>query len=246
MSNIEIYKKPELAVISDSKKMRSYNEVERRAISSKIVLELLVKLGVGKNSNEEHHLEAIKYISKNKEFAPEEFTKAFELVLSGVLKIELFQQVNCLIIGKVMNLYKNHKNEKLKVYRQKLQLKENKQSEISDEEKHKLFINGIKTTFEEYKETGVIPNSRLYLYYEFFKMDGVLPKDSVTKKAIYKESCERIKKLRVLSRQDKEISKIIKPDGNPNNEVLNECKRLSLERLFNRFTIVDQLLMKIK
>jgi len=245
MSNIKIYKKPELAILSDEKKLRSHNDVERLTIAKRIVENLLNKLGVSNKSNEEHHIEAIKYISSDKEFSPGEFEKAFELVMNGVLKIELYQQVNCLIIAKVMNLYKNHKIEKLKFYKQNMNLEENKQTELSPQEKQQLFLNGIKTTFEEYKSSGSIPNSRLYLYYEFFKIEGLLPKDNTTKKSVYKIACERIKKRPILSREDKYISNLI-DDGIPNNEVLNECKKITLERLFNKFTICEQLLIKIK
>lgn len=246
MDKLQIYKKPELAILSDERKLRSYNDVERLTIAKGIVENLLNSLGVSNKSNEEHHIEAIRYIASNKEFSPGEFKKAFELVMTGVLKIELYQQVNCLIIGKVMNLYKNHKIENLKLYKQKMQLEENKQKELSSEEKKELLLSGIKSTFEEFKSNGSIPVSRLYLYYEFFKIEGILLKDNVTKKAVYKIACERIKKRPVVTKEDKMISNIIGSNGQPNIEVLNECKRITLERLFNKFTVCEQLLMKIK
>lgn len=246
MSNITIYKKPELAILSDQRKLRTYNDVERLTIAKGIVENLLNALGVSNKSNEEHHIEAIKYISNDKEFSPDEFKKAFELVMNGILKIELYQQVNCLIIGKVMNLYRDYKIQNLKSYKQKLKLEENKPKEVSPEEKQELFLNGVKATFEKYKSSGSIPDSRLYLYYELFKIEGLLPKDNTTKKSVYKIACETIKKRPVLSREDKLISQLVGNDGIPNNEVFNECKRITLSRVFNKFTIYEQLLNKIK
>ncbi len=45
MPNIITYKKPELAVISDLKKMREYSDKDRLTIAKNIVNGLLIKLG---------------------------------------------------------------------------------------------------------------------------------------------------------------------------------------------------------
>lgn len=173
MSNIQIYKKPELAVLSDEKKIVAYNDVERLTIAKKITESLLNTIGVGNNSNEDHHIELIKFISEEKYFTPGEIKKAFDLVLRGHLKIDLFQQINCLIYGKVMNLYRQHKLEKLKVYNQK----ERERKYIAEMENHKNEYserNAALRLFKEFKEENRIIGVVEHIYPYLFKQK-VLP-----------------------------------------------------------------------
>lgn len=242
MSNIQIYKKPQLAILSEENKIRSYNEVERRAISSKIVMELLVKLGVGKNSNEEHHLEAIKYISNNKEFAPKEYAKAFDLVINGTIKddrFDLFQQLNCLIIGKVMNLYKRHKFEVLKIYKQKLQMDHSKQKSLTPAENKELFFATLEDEFKSFKESGTINEMRNWLFDELIKFN--VDVDGPTKKVVWKHSIKEIRDIQ---------SRLFKRDKYDNETLHSKAvviyKRKLIETIFKKFINYEQLLNKLK
>lgn len=235
MSNLTTYKKPELAVISELKKLREYSNTDRLTIAKNIVEGLLNRLGVGHKSNELHHIEAIKFIADNKEFTPDEFSKAFDLAIEGILKIDILQQLNCVVIGRVMALYKAYKIENLKnYYRQREQLK-NTSKELTKDQKKQLISDAIKDEFTNYKFSGELNENRNYLYDEL----NIEVADKF-KKVAWKHSVKEIRE------EQKELSKRNKVD----NETLKaKCiiryKRKLVALIFDKFTTYEQLKSKL-
>ena len=231
MSNIITYKKPELAVISDAKKMREYSDTDRLTIAKNIVNGLLIKLGVSGRSNTKHHIEVIRFIADNKEFTPEEFTKAFDLAIDGELKIDLFQQLNRVVMGRVMVLYKTYKIEKLRAYRQR----KAPEQPLTPEQQKQLITDAIKDEFTNYKFSGELNENRNYLYDELN-----IDVEDKFKKVAWKHSIAEIKK---------EQSQLIKRDRVNKSILKAKCliryKQKLVAIIFDRFTTYEQLINKL-
>jgi len=237
MSNIEIYKKPELMVLSESKKLRNYDQTERLTISKKIIENLLNKLGVGNKSNEQHHIAAIKFLSENKEFAPEEFDKAFNLAIEGILGVDIFQQVNCVVIGKVMVAYRNYRTENLKSYKHKQQLLKANITMTKEEQEFSI-IEGCDRLFREYKFNKTISGVYVHIYDHLFKK-GLLPTDKLYKDLIYaKAQVLAISEAKEIARENgetkKTVDRVIKEiEDKVNLTPVSIAKRLVLEEYFD-------------
>ena len=231
MPNITTYKKPELAIISEVKKMREYSEVERNTLAHTIVVGLVRRLGVSGRSNPNHHLECERYISNNKEFTPEEFTKAFELAIEGELKIDLFQQLNCVVIGRVMVLYKTYKIEKLRAYRQR----KTPEKPLTPNQQKQLISDAIKDEFENYKLSGELNANRNYLYDEL----NIEVEDKF-KKVAWKHSISEIKKEESqLNKRDRATKSILKA------KCLIRYKQKLVALIFDKFRTYEQLKKKL-
>ena len=231
MPNITTYKKPELAVISDTKKMREYSDTDRLTIAKNIVNGLLIKLGVSGRSNSSHHVEVIRFIADNKEFTPEEFTKAFDLAIDEELKIDLFQQLNRVVIGRVMALYKAYKIEKLRAYRQRKAPKK----PLTPDQQKQLIIDAIKDEFENYKLSGELNENRTYLYDEL-KIEVA----DKFKKVAWKHSIAEVKKEQSeVNKRDRATKSILKA------KCIIRYKQKLVALIFDRFTTYEQLKEKL-
>ena len=239
MNKLQIIQKPELQLLSETKKLRAYSEVERLTIAKSLVVSLLNKLGVGNKSNEQHHIEVIKFIANNKEFTPEEFEKAFNLAIEGLFAIDLFQQLNCIIVGKVMNEYRNYRKTNLKNYKHQLQLQQSTIKDITEEEKHELFINTLKDEFQSYKDTEKVNDMRNWLYDELLKYN--LTVSEAHKSIAWKHTINEVKKIQDDLRKRDKLSK-----DEMKSKAVVIYKRKLIEILFSKFTTIEQLLNKIK
>ena len=231
MSNLTTYKKPELAVISDAKKMREYSDTDRLTIARSIIDSLIVRLAVSGNSNSAHHVESIRFIVRNKEFTPEEFTKAFDLAIDGELNIDLFQQLNEVVMGRVMVLYKAYKIEKLRVYRSR------RLEEVQTVEQQKQLIkDAIKDEFTNYKFSGELNENRNYLYDELKTLDV----EKKFKKVAWKHSIAEVKEEeRQLSKRSRANKEILKA------KCIIRYKRKLVALIFDKFTSYEQLKSKL-
>ncbi len=231
MPNLTTYKKPELAVISEVKKMREYNDIERNTIARLIVNGLMGRLGVSGKATTTHHVESIRFIRENKEFTPEEFTKAFELAIEGELKIDLFQQLNCVVIGRVMSLYKAYKIEKLRAYRQR----KTPEKPLTPEQQKQLIRDAIKDEFTNYKFSGELNANRNYLYDEL----NIEVEDKF-KKVAWKHSIAEVKKEQnQLIKRDRATKSILKA------KCIIRYKQKLVALIFDKFRTYEQLINKL-
>jgi len=231
MSNITTYKKPLLAILEENKKIRNYEVTERLTISYKIVNDLLLDLGVSSKSDPEQHKRLIQYISEEcGRFTFEEIQKAFKMVLCGSLEMDLFQQINVLVFSKVMKLYQQHKNEKLRTYR----LSKPKRDLMNEKEKQQLKIQGITKQLEYFFNFRKVDVNRIYVYDIFDKLN-LMPKDIEYKNAVKKDAIEILKKeYDGKKAKTKDEFKLIKKNIQEiNNEksflIVQKCKELALE-----------------
>lgn len=241
MSNIQIYKPPLLAVLEKEKKLREYNDQERLSACKTIVDDLLLSLGVGTKADVQHHIQAIKYLCEEcGKYSVSEIKKAFSLAISGKLDIELFQQVNVLVIGKVLNAFDNYKKEKLKVYRLK-QKTEKEIKSMSDEDVKKYTIQAVTLQVNYFLENRTVDKSRIHVY-DIFDKIGLMPKDLEYKKSVKNDAIEILKKeysnKKASTREEfKTIKKNIKLlEIGESEGVISKCKELALEDFLRKET----------
>ena len=165
MSNIQQYKKPELIVLEEKPKLTSYPMEQRLAVCTGIVKELLQFLGVGKNSDSDHHVKSIKFIAESCQFySYEEILKAFNMYVAGRFQQEAYQQLNPVVIGYVMREFEFYKREQLKLYRQKESMKKDEPTEPTEAEKKKSIEDAITRTYLEFKNTGKVTGLITHIY----------------------------------------------------------------------------------
>jgi len=231
------YKKPELAVLESLKKMRDYSEEERFVISKNLVENLLSDLGVGKNSDVQHHIRAIKHVSETLgSYTPEEIKKAFQLFISHKLNVDVFQQLNSVVIGRVMREYEIYKNQKLLKYKREMIKEKNKEKELTKEEIENILIEGLDRITKDFNQNGKITENCNHIYDWLFEK-GKLPKDVTYKKEIFEraklialdnaewEAKAEYSKHKILSDTIEKIKK-------GNATVITISKRLVLEDYF--------------
>jgi len=230
MSNIQIYKKPELAVLSDEKKIVAYSDVEKLTIAKSIVVYLFNAIGVGSNANEKHHIELIKFIAEEKEFTPGEIKKAFDLVLRGYLEIDMFQQINCLIYGKVMTKYRKYKVEALRIYNQKEQ--ERKFNEANEKfiKEFSIKDSTIKM-FDNFKINNCITENTVEHIYKYLYDLGKFPRHTQKFK---EEFLKKAKAVCVFNKYKK--NKTQKTINSYSDETTTIVKRLIVDSYFRSLT----------
>tara|TARA_R110002096_G_C14564226_1_gene720122 strand:+ start:826 stop:1599 length:774 start_codon:yes stop_codon:yes gene_type:complete len=233
MNEIAIYKKPLLAVLADDKKLRSYLPEEILMQSKKIVQTLLITLGVGDKADTNHHVTAIKYLAENcGQYSVREIQHAFTLAIGGKLEIELFQQLNVLVIGKVLAAFEKHKRERLRVYNLNNAFK--KQDAKMTEQDKIFYINqAIDKQFSYFLKNRSVDASRIYVYDIFDKM-GLMPTDLDYKNSVKKDAIEILKneysqKKATYKEEYSEIKKQLKNlDTGTSDLIIVKCKELAL------------------
>tara|TARA_R110002020_G_scaffold218594_5_gene426506 strand:+ start:318 stop:1100 length:783 start_codon:yes stop_codon:yes gene_type:complete len=234
MANIQVYKKPQLILLEEKKKIRDYPAEQRLAFSYKIVENLLADLGVGKNSDTEHHKRVIKAIADDYgKYTFEEIQNAFKLAIMGVLNIELFQQINVLVFAKVMKLYEEHKKNKLRTYR--LNKQKPIEQEMTNEEIQKFTEQALTKQLTNFLQTRTIDKKRIYVY-DIFDKAGMMPTDIQYKKSVHKDAITILKQeyqtKKANSREEhKQIKKFLAEvtDQSLTEEIKWKCKELALE-----------------
>lgn len=239
MNKLAIIQKPELQLINETKKLRDYSEVERLTISKTIVVSLLNKLGVGNKSNEKHHIEVIKFIANNKVYTPEEFEKAFNLAIEGAFNIDLLQQLNCIVVGKVMNEFRNYRKHNLKNYKHQMQIQLAQKALPSAPNVDVLFLDVLKDEFKNYKEVGKVNDMRNWLYDKL--VDRNITVAEPVKKVLWKHTLTEIRKSQGhIRKRDRYSPEELKTKA----YVIYKAKLI--EQIFNNFTNIEQLLNKLK
>jgi len=233
MNKLVNYKKPELVVLNELKKIMDYEPEEKLTKSASVVKTLILNLGVGNNSDENQHIQAIKYINENcKDYSFEEIIKAFQLAIEGKLNIQLFQQLNSLVIGNVLREFEVYKRRNLQDYNRKnAEIKKVNESNF-DIYKHSLYL------FNKFKKENRIDKDEIFeCVYEYLYNKKLLPKHTPEFKAEFERkgiavALFEVKKDPIGDRI--EFQKVVNDiKRNPNNsDTVRIIKRLIIDKYF--------------
>lgn len=176
-----------ITVLTSGKKLRDYEPSVRLNYSLQTFEMLLKRIGVSNKSDVEHHKEALRFLNSNfLDLSYEEILLAFDLAMSGEIKIDLFQQINALVIGKVLAEYRVYKAKKIIELRKKQEImdEKNQLSELTESGKRQIVVDGCLRVFNEYKNTLRILGTCDHVYDYLFKL-GLLPTDKLYKELIF-------------------------------------------------------------
>lgn len=164
----------------------------------------------------------------------EEIDYAFKLDRWSGEPVEHFQLFNAEYVSKVLFKYKNWLRETRSANNIPLKI-ETKKTEISEEEKQIIIINGIIDCFENFKEQEVIPPGKTYVY-DYFYQKGLLPvhtkqfREKIKRKA-HKWMCENKANL---SNDRKTNRQIINEIKSGKNQMQTKCKEIVLKTFFHK------------
>lgn len=238
-----------IIIAINNKKIREYSESEKEQKTGVLINYLLALLGISMTNGDDkemHYIILEEFINETLiNYTYEEIKLAFKKLVKGDFNIDVYNKLDSLLVGKVMKAYDNDKQYKIK---QEV-IKQNKIKEMPPEltqsQKDEIVFLGIIKCYNDFISNERIPSTKIY-YYDFLFERGFLPKDAATKNAVYKMACENIKNRVNLTKEDHIINQITNKDGSKSNELIIECKRISLERFFNQFRNENQLKTKLK
>lgn len=243
MDQLQIYKKPELVLISEKKKLREYSQEEKMGKVANLIFKLLNLLGVNEGKTE-HHLVLARHVSDfYGHFSFEQIEKAFGLFIARTFKTKPFQQLNAVVFGQVMAEYSEYEKEQTKIYKMKLKEFRETAEPMPENEKNEYMEKVISNALSAYKDTGDIdmPIPK----YDWLNSQGLIQGDMslIDFNEMKKEKYEIVKnrlieiygKAKALSFEDKiQIKKTLKDLQEKGCWlVVAQCKLEMLEDYFN-------------
>lgn len=246
MSNVVVHKKPMLVVLEQKRKLAQYGQHEVLTTVKKLVDNLLNDLGVG-TGNSDHHVRTIKFIMDNYlHYSPEEIEKAFSLYIKNELVVPVFQQLNSVVVGKVMSAYEEYKTKKLAEYRRKQLEQKNKPKPMTAQEIEFIMIEGCDRLFKNYVSTKEIDGMYTHIYDYLFDKN-LLPTDKLYKQAIFAKAkimAVRERKEEGHSQHQKKaiIEKAVEQilEGGDNSKSILISKKLVLIDYFDKLIREDK------
>lgn len=182
--------KPREAIALENPKIRNYPEQLRNGNTATIVDWLLNLLGVNDSGKEAHHVECFRFINERlTSYTYQEIKEAFLMFVNHELdaSVMVTQQLNAVVIGKVMKMYDDHRKQKLSEYYRLRNAAAAVQPEISEEEKQRLIENGIRECYLNFKQTRTISVGRVWIYDWLIENKKINPTPE-EKKRLYKEA----------------------------------------------------------
>ena len=196
--------KPLLAVLESQKQLRDYSETEINVALANLTIHLLDLLAVN-TGKVDHQIKLNEFIkASNFNLTIEEIKHAFNLFVQGEFSIKPMQQLNAIVFGNVMKEYKVYKIEKLRVYRQKKQLRENQKAIPSKQDQEKMLDEAIVNAYLEYKNIGTLTGVVSHIYDYLFKQ-GKLPPHTKEFKAMIFKKAQTIAKNEQMTQASKSI-----------------------------------------
>ena len=243
MDQLAKYIKPELIVISESKKLRDFTPEERTMKSASLVYKLLNLLGV-KDGNTEHHTELVRHVTDfYGHFTFEQIEKAFGMFISRQLKIQPFQQLNAVVFGNVMQEFDDYTKEQTKNYRLAIQEFKAKAIPMTQEEKDDIMQKAIEKAIDVYKQTGTIEmaSSKYDWLDAQGKLQGKLTKDEWhnRKRSKYASVKSRLiasySSMKANTQDEKTTYKnvLIELQNAKSGKIISQCKLELLEHYFD-------------
>ena len=237
---VQMENKNPLAVALENTKLRDYPEETRNANTIKMVLWLLDLLGVkGDESTSSHHIVSSNFINDAlKNYTYQEIKLAFQKYVTGEYydtngkPMLVTQQLNAVVIGRVMREYEEIKKRELDLYRRKRNEQLTKPKEMTEEEKELIVFVGVTDCFAFYKHNKMIEAGKGWVYDYFFEKKRLPTHTKEFKEEIKQRALVTVKediKKNGISLQVSEALKSINPAT-----VAVKCKELILMDYFER------------
>lgn len=262
-SGLEIVKvkmpnKPYIAKAYENYKIHQYPEDIKNTNTYSFILWALDMLGVNsKEGGEGHHAAILEFVNHALDgYTYQELKLAVLMHVKGSLGTMVTQQLNAVVLGKIMAKYNDIKMERLNSYmREKKRIEqENNQPKLTLEEEIKLVTQGVKKCYYETLENKKVPYGYSWVYEYLIDKLKIL---KVTKKEKIKEYNIQKKKLIAETKvkaQASEVAKTIKLlEEKRSSKVIVAAQSSLLKKLFQkgekaqgREGFIEKLVLKIK
>ncbi|MCM8906807.1 hypothetical protein [Tenacibaculum finnmarkense] len=259
---VEMKRKPVLAVAMENPRISQYPENARNTTTLSFVAWALNMLGVNhKEGGTGHHKAVYEFVNTSLQgYTYEELKEAILMFLRGEFNgknILVAQQLNAVVLGKIMHAFDDLKKEKLNVYlrlRAKQRgLLEAKKYQLTPDQKKEKILSGIKRCFNNYLIDNRIIEGHVWIY-DFLLEQKIINPTSDEKKIVYKGVKDSHKqKSRTAVQSISDYNKIVlEIESNTIQAVVIESKEVLLKQYFEKMVIrfggkaLDELLKLIK
>lgn len=240
---VRMANKPILAVAMENPRISQYPEEVRNINTLSFIEWALDMLGVNhKEGGEGHHVAVHQFVNTQlSNYTYQELRQAILMYVTGEFNqsgIMVTQQFNCVVLGKVMNVYDEHKQQALYKYNRLKRDQQAEEVELTEEQKMELTLQGVQNCFNEYVKTNTIIPGYIWVY-DYLTKQNVLSNSDDEKKTAYKEAKLRLqlkKRPEGMSRNDyKNFRDSL--EQNKSDAVVVEAKKDLLCAYFNKLTV---------
>lgn len=177
-----------------------------------------------------------------------EVKMAFKMYVSKQFpNLRVFRLLDCIAIGELLTAYIEYRNDSLRTYDHKKQALQQALPEMSESNKREIVTNGIIRVFNEFKETGLLPEPCAYIFDELYERklirDATTPEQQQYYQKRYDEAHKQVtaeltrdknaKQLDAIAARSikEEMEKVLQ--GN-SEKVTLRCKKLILADYFTK------------
>lgn len=207
----------------NEKRIREYDVEIRNKATYVLIGELLNLLGVNdKDGTSKHHTEAFKFINQTMDrFSYSDIRLAFQKYVAGDFDLLVTQQLNAVVIGRVMRLYEESRNTEL------LKTSRNENPVVTDKEKQELIKQGLIGTWNMFIETGDLEAGHTWVYDKFVKQ-GLINLTKDEKIEIYIQAQANLISKKLEQRGVTDLGNFKKRLEEKDDPIKNEAKRIAL------------------
>lgn len=212
---------------------------------------VLTLLNIKASNNEEHEdlsiqmLVVLDFINdKFGDLTTEEIKQAFKMYVAKEFpQIKVFRILDSIVVGEVLNAYRDYRNEALRTYSHKKQLLLTQSSPVSESEKNEIRLEYLKLLFEELKQKEYCYET--HRFFLLLEANGKINISAEEKKKVYEEQLEIYipsETLRIKSRGSYsskfELNKLqaIIEAKQPIDAVVNICRAIVTSKYLLQFT----------
>ncbi len=241
---VNVPNKNKYAVALENNKLRDFPQELKNTNTLSLIDWLLNLLGVNeKEGSIDHHAVAFNFVNENlNNYTYQEIKLAFNMFVSGQLTDEqgkpllIAQQLNAVVIGKVMKAYQDLKVQNLdSYYRAKKKLLSPPPTEPTPEERKEIRRQFLKNVFDDIKNTGYYDYAWL-IYDDLSAQNKILVGDS-RKKEMYAQQLEKYtQELKSGGFKRGVLRKIEKIKSSDRNTIIvNRCKNILVAEYLEEF-----------
>jgi len=215
----------------NEKRIREYNPEMRNKASYTLIDELLNLLGVNaKEGNSEHHVEAFKFINETMDrFSYSDIRLAFKKYVAGEYDLLVTQQLNAVVIGRVMKIYEEKRNTEVLKREQKQDII------LTDDQKEEIIKQGLIGTWNEFLEKGDLSSGYTWVY-DRFDSQGVIVLSKDEKVSLMKQAESNLISRKLEERGTMDISSFKRALEDKGDPIKNEAKRIALVNFLRSIT----------
>ena len=239
--------KPILALAMENPRISQYPEPARNSTTLSFVAWALNMLGVNhKEGGTGHHTAVFEFINTSLQgYTYEELKQAILMYVRGDFNgknILVAQQLNALVLGKIMYAFDERKKEMLNRYlrlrSEERRKEESEKNKLTPIEKINIMLPGVSRCFNSYLDKNKIIDGHVWIYELLSDQEIITPKAD-EKRAVYEKAKEIHKNKPITARQSISDYKkvLLEIERNSSQAVVIESKEILLKQYFDKLVV---------